>query len=143
MRILIAEDEKQIVDVCEIAIKAAGHNVAMAADGEEAVRIFESEIHSTDTPDTNSSGHAASSVAKIRQVFDLVLLDIGMPKIDGLEAAKRILGMVPFQRVMIMTAFGKEEIAARAAETLSQVEVLQKPFELSELIAAIEKRRLN
>ena len=92
MRILIAEDETIIrLDLREMLEKAGFDVCAEAKDGEEAVTLAR-----TLEP-------------------DLALLDVKMPKLDGIEAARRILEERPIPIVMV-TAYGEAELVSRAVE---------------------------
>ena len=112
MRILVAEDETIIrLDLCEL-LAGAGHEiVAEARDGEEAVALASSE-----TP-------------------DLALLDVKMPKLDGIDAARRILDERPIPIVML-TAYGQDELVSRAVEA-GVFGYLVKPFREQDLLPAI------
>ena len=116
MRILIAEDETIIRLDLRGALEAAGFEVcAEARDGEEAVRL------ATETKP------------------DLAVLDVKMPKLDGIEAARRILDERPIPIVMV-TAYGERELVARAVEA-GVFGYLVKPFRETDLLPAIETAR--
>jgi response regulator NasT len=92
MRILIAEDETIIRMDLRSLLEAAGFEIcAEARDGEEAV-----ELARTEAP-------------------DLAVLDVKMPRLDGIEAARRILDERPIPIVMV-TAYGERELVSRAVE---------------------------
>ena len=92
MRILIAEDETIIRLDLRALLKSAGHEVvAEARDGEEAVAL--------------ARDHEP----------DLIVMDVKMPHLDGIDAARRILEERPVPIVML-TAYGQEELVARAVE---------------------------
>src|SRR5215212_891467 len=112
MRILVAEDETIIrLDLCEL-LAGAGHEiVAEARDGEEAVAL--------------AREHAP----------DLAILDVKMPRLDGIEAARRILDERPIPIVML-TAYGHDELVSRAVEA-GVFGYLVKPFRESDLLPAI------
>ena len=116
MRILIAEDETIIrLDLRELLEKSGFEVVAEASDGEEAVALARSEEP------------------------DLALLDVKMPKLDGIDAARRILDERPIPIVMV-TAYGEQELVARAVEA-GVFGYLVKPFRESDLLPAIETAR--
>ena len=116
MRILIAEDETIIrLDLKALLEKAGFEVVAEARDGEEAVEL-------------------ARSVQP-----DLALLDVKMPKLDGIEAARRILDTCPIPIVMV-TAYGEDDLVARAVEA-GVFGYLVKPFRESDLLPAIRTAR--
>ena len=116
MRILIAEDETIIrLDLREMLEKAGFDVCAEAKDGEEAVTL-------------------ARTVEP-----DLVLLDVKMPKLDGIDAARRILEERPVPIVMV-TAYGEEELVSRAVEA-GVFGYLVKPFRETDLLPAIATAR--
>jgi two-component system, response regulator PdtaR len=116
MRILIAEDETIIrLDLRELLERSGFEVVAEARDGEEAVALARSEAP------------------------DLALLDVKMPKLDGIDAARRILEERPIPIVMV-TAYGEQELVARAVEA-GVFGYLVKPFRETDLLPAIETAR--
>jgi AmiR/NasT family two-component response regulator len=116
MRILIAEDETIIrIDLRELLERAGFDVVAEARDGEEAVALAR-----TAEP-------------------DLALLDVKMPRLDGIEAARRILDERPIP-IVVVTAYGEEELVARAVEA-GVFGYLVKPFRESDLLPAIRTAR--
>jgi response regulator NasT len=116
LRILIAEDETIIRLDLKQLLEAAGFDVcAEARDGEEAVAL-----------------------AAERQP-DLAVLDVKMPRLDGIEAAKRILAERPIPIVML-TAYGERELVSRAVEA-GVFGYLVKPFRESDLLPAIATAR--
>ena len=116
MRILIAEDETIIrLDLRELLEKAGFDVCAEAKDGEEAVAL-------------------ARTIEP-----DLALLDVKMPKLDGIEAARRILDERPIPIVMV-TAYGEEELVSRAVEA-GVFGYLVKPFRETDLLPAIATAR--
>ena len=116
MRILIAEDETIIrLDLRDLLERAGLEVCAEAKDGEEAVELARSE-------------HP-----------DLALLDVKMPRLDGIEAARRILDERPIPIVML-TAYGQDELVARAVEA-GVFGYLVKPFREQDLLPAIHTAR--
>jgi two-component system, response regulator PdtaR len=115
-RILIAEDETLIrLDLRQL-LEGAGFEICgEARDGEEAVEL-----------------------ARSREP-DLALLDVKMPRLDGIEAARRILDERPIPIVMV-TAYGEEELVGRAVEA-GVFGYLVKPFRESDLLPAIATAR--
>src|SRR5687767_15263284 len=97
-------------------LEGAGFEVcAEARDGEEAV-----ELARTEAP-------------------DLAVLDVKMPRLDGIEAARRILDERPIPIVMV-TAYGERELVSRAVE-VGVFGYLVKPFRETDLLPAIETAR--
>jgi AmiR/NasT family two-component response regulator len=116
MRILVAEDETIIrLDLKDLLERAGFEVVAEARDGEEAVEL--------------AREHRP----------DLALMDVKMPRLDGIEAARRILHERPIPIVML-TAYGQEELVTRAAEA-GVFGYLVKPFREQDLLPAIHTAR--
>jgi response regulator NasT len=116
VRILIAEDETIIrLDLRELLERAGFEVCAEARDGEEAVEL-----------------------ARAQQP-DVALLDVKMPRLDGIEAARRILEERPIPIVMV-TAYGEQELVSRAVEA-GVFGYLVKPFRESDLLPAIQTAR--
>jgi len=113
MKILVAEDETIIrLDLRGLLERAGYEVVAEARDGEEAVEL-----------------------AREHQP-DLALLDVKMPRLDGIEAARRMLDERPIPIVML-TAFDQRELVERAAEA-GVYGYLVKPFREQDIVPAIE-----
>ena len=116
MRLLIAEDETIIrLDLRELLERSGFEICAEARDGLEAVELARKELP------------------------DLAILDVKMPEIDGIEAAKRILEERPIPIVML-TAYSQQELIARAVEA-GVYGYLVKPFRETDLLPAIETAR--
>jgi AmiR/NasT family two-component response regulator len=116
VRILVAEDETIIRLDLRKTLEDAGFEVcAEARNGEEAVALAASERP------------------------DLAILDVKMPKLDGIEAARRILGDRPIPIVML-TAYGQDELVSRAVEA-GVFGYLVKPFRETDLLPAIRAAR--
>jgi AmiR/NasT family two-component response regulator len=80
------------------------------------------------------------AIALARELLpDLAIMDVKMPKLDGIEAARRIINERPIPIVML-TAYGQEELVARAAEA-GVFGYLVKPFRESDLLPAIHTAR--
>jgi AmiR/NasT family two-component response regulator len=116
MRILVAEDETIIrLDLRDLLERAGFEVCAEARDGEEAVALARSERP------------------------DLAIMDVKMPRLDGIEAARRILEENPIPIVML-TAYGQEELVSRAVEA-GVFGYLVKPFREQDLLPAIQAAR--
>ena len=116
MRILVAEDETIIrLDLVEMLNRAGLDVCAEARDGEEAVAL--------------AREHAP----------DLAIMDVKMPNLDGIDAARRILDERPIPIVML-TAYGQDELVSRAVEA-GVFGYLVKPFREQDLLPAIQTAR--
>jgi AmiR/NasT family two-component response regulator len=113
MRILVAEDETIIrLDLRGLLERAGYEVVAEARDGEEAIEL--------------AREHEP----------DLALMDVKMPRLDGIEAARRMLEERPIP-IVILTAFDQRELVERAAEA-GVYGYLVKPFREQDVVPAIE-----
>lgn len=116
MRVLVAEDETIIrLDLKDLLERSGFEVCAEARDGEEAVALARSEQP------------------------DIAIMDVKMPRLDGIEAARRILDERPIPIVML-TAYGQEELVARAVEA-GVFGYLVKPFREQDLLPAIRTAR--
>lgn len=111
LKILIAEDEEPIANLMKMNLRRAGYDCVWAADGERAADLMD-------------SGR-----------FDLVLLDIMLPGIDGYELMEyaRTLGLP----VIFLTALGSTENKVKGLR-MGADDYLTKPFEIVELLARVE-----
>jgi two-component system, response regulator PdtaR len=112
LRVVVAEDEGLIrMDVVATLQEAGYQVVGEAADGEEAIKLA-TELEP-----------------------DLVVMDIKMPKLDGISAAEKISELkIP---VVLLTAFSQSDLVARAADAGAMAYVT-KPFKPSDLLPAIQ-----
>lgn len=121
-KILVADDEKSMREFLEIMLRKEGYRVTLASNGEEAVKWAE------------------------REIFDLALLDIRMPKLDGLSALKKIKTLSPETVVVVITAFASADTAIRAMKE-GAYDYITKPFKVDEIKLiirnALEKKNLE
>jgi two-component system response regulator PilR (NtrC family) len=119
-KILIVEDEKSMREVLRILLEGEGHEVTTASDGLEGMSYIEKDI------------------------FDLVITDVKMPRADGFEVLKRIKEISPDTIVVMITAFGNIESAIKAMK-LGAYDYINKPFNIEDIRLrvgkAIEKKR--
>jgi DNA-binding response OmpR family regulator len=112
MRILIVEDDVQLARRIAAAITEMGHDPALIHDGEAAL----SEAAQTS--------------------FDLIILDIGLPHLDGLEVLRRLRSQHITTRVLILTARGEVKDRITGLQ-LGADDYLAKPFAMQELLARV------
>ncbi|UCE86713.1 MAG: sigma-54-dependent Fis family transcriptional regulator [Deltaproteobacteria bacterium] len=115
-RILIVDDDDALRDSLQLVLSAEGYEVLVAADGPSALtRIDESPT-------------------------DVVLCDLRMPGVDGLELIPQLLRRAPGSTVILMSAYGTSELAIEAMQ-LGAYDYLAKPFEPSEVLLTIRKAK--
>jgi DNA-binding NtrC family response regulator len=113
-KILVVDDEKSMCEFMEIMLTREGYDVETACTGEEAVKK------------TVSTG------------YDLVIADMMMPKMSGLELLKEVKGRRPEQDFIVMTAFAGVDTAIEAMKQ-GAVDYITKPFKVDEIKLVIEK----
>ena len=114
-KVLIAEDESAIREIIAITLKRAGYEVTEACDGEEALLLY--------TEHENE--------------FDVVLLDIMMPNIDGLEVCKRLRKISSTVGIIMLTA-KTQEMDKVSGLLMGADDYITKPFSPSELMARVD-----
>jgi CheY-like chemotaxis protein len=108
--LLIVEDDEPVRSLAARALERAGHTVTLAADGEQGLGL----------------------ICKAGGGFDLVVSDIRMPAMDGIEMARSAAQRFPRLRILLMTGYADQR--ERAAELSGIiVGVLQKPFTFGDL----------
>ena len=112
--ILIVDDEPSMRKNMADLLDNEGYKYIEASDGEEAISMVVSKIP------------------------DLVLLDINLPKIDGINALKEIVKHFPQMPVIIFTAFGTSERAISAMKS-GAFDYLEKPFELDDFLITVKR----
>ena len=112
-RILLAEDEEAMRAYLSRALSNAGYRVETVDRGTDAIPLLESED------------------------FDLLLSDIVMPEMDGIELAQRCAEISPRTKVMFITGFAA--VSLRASREQPQAKVLSKPFHLRDLVLEVER----
>jgi two-component system cell cycle response regulator CpdR len=113
IRILLAEDEEAMRTYLARALVNAGYDVVAVDRGTAALPLLESER------------------------FDLLLSDIVMPEMDGIELAQRCAEISPETKVMFITGFAA--VTLKASREAPQAKVLSKPFHLRDLVLEVER----
>jgi two-component system copper resistance phosphate regulon response regulator CusR len=112
MRILVVEDEKRIADFLSRGLESAGYAVDLSADGQHALDL----VHHTE--------------------YDLVILDLGLPDIDGLQVLAKIRNRKSSPPVLILSARDAVEDRVKGLEVGAD-DYLVKPFAFVELLARV------
>ena len=112
-RILLAEDDESLRGFLARALERAGYEVTACADGEEAVAVLGED-------------------------WDLLLTDIVMPGIDGIEVARQAAARHPGLRIMFITGFAAVALAA-TDQAPAGAKVLSKPIHLREIVSEVER----
>ena len=114
MRLLLADDERNIRSVLTDELQHLGHTVVACADGTEALQVLQKET------------------------FDVLLLDLDMPEINGLTVLEKARTLGSDADVIILTGKGTLEAAQRAVH-LGIVEFLTKPYSLTDLESILKR----
>jgi two-component system response regulator HydG len=121
-RILVVDDQKNMRKTLGIMLKGAGFDVITASDGDAAMKLIDEEL------------------------FDVVVTDLKLGQVDGLDVLQYTREKAPLTEVIVMTAFGTVESAVRAMK-LGAYDYIQKPFSEDELLIrlrrALERRQLS
>lgn len=113
IRILLAEDDDSMREYLARALEKVGYAVTSVDRGTMALPLIEQER------------------------FDLLLTDIVMPEMDGIELAQRAGQIAPEMRVMFITGFAA--VALRTGDVQPQAKILSKPFHLRDLVAEVDR----
>jgi CheY-like chemotaxis protein len=118
-RILLAEDDSAMRALVSGDLRRAGYSVVECADGAALLRRLE------------------SASCTQGQGIDVVVADVRMPELTGLEVLERLRHADPFLPYIVVTAFGSAE-TRRVAARLGAMAVLDKPFEIKDLLRLVE-----
>ncbi len=115
-KILLAEDDSSMLRFLAMALKKAGHQVLTASDGTEAMNIIKN--------------------GKSDEI-DLLLTDIVMPGIDGIELSKKATIHNPEIKIMFITGFAAVAMGQTSNNT-GNTKLLSKPFHLNDLVNQVD-----
>jgi CheY-like chemotaxis protein len=134
MKILIAEDNSDIALVYRVALQNRNHHVVITDNGEDCVTIYREELK-----------NVISRMGGLdkQHVFDVVILDYKMPRMNGIEVAKEIIRINPKQRIIIVSAYVRETFFRSVKDLGQHVELVQKPFNIDTLIDRIESKQYH
>ena len=113
-RILIVEDERHLADGLRFNLEADGHDVRIAGDGVEGLEVLRAE----------------------RGAWDVVVLDVMLPRMDGFEVARTLRAESDFVPILMLTARARPEDVLLGFESGAD-DYLPKPFELAILLARV------
>ena len=121
-KILVVDDEQSMREFLDIMLKKEGYKVSLASNGDEVMKYIDKDI------------------------FDLVLLDIRMPKMDGIAVLKKIKSTSPETVVIMITAYASADTAIKAMKE-GAYDYITKPFKVDEIKLiiknALEKKHLQ
>ena len=112
-KILLAEDDTSMREYLQRALQRVGYEVLAVGCGTEAMPHLETDR------------------------FDLLLTDIVMPEMDGIELAQKASAIDPEIRVMFITGFAA--VALQGGRTAPEAKLLSKPFHLKDLVAEVDR----
>ncbi|MCL6677747.1 response regulator [Sphingomonas sp. RG327] len=112
-RILLAEDDTSMREYLQRALQRVGYDVDSVGCGTEAMPLLESDR------------------------YDLLLTDIVMPEMDGIELAQKASAIDPDIRVMFITGFAA--VALQSGRAAPEAKMLSKPFHLKDLVAEVDR----
>jgi CheY-like chemotaxis protein len=113
-RILLADDDQATRDLVRRALEADGHRVELTHDGTEAL----------------------DKLGVAPEAIDVLVSDVHMPGIDGVELARRATKCAPKVRLLLMSGFAEELERAKMIEA-PHLAVIMKPFTLEQMRAAV------
>ncbi|WP_298809360.1 cell cycle two-component system response regulator CpdR [uncultured Sphingomonas sp.] len=113
IKILLAEDDAVMREYLTRALEKSGYSVSAVDCGTAALPLLEQDT------------------------FDLLLTDIVMPEMDGIELAQKASEMVPDLRVMFITGFAA--VTLKAGSAMPHARVLSKPFHLRDLVLEVDR----
>ena len=113
IRIILAEDDESMRHYLARALERVGYAVTPVDRGTAALARIE------------------------RESFDLLLTDIVMPEMDGIELAQKAAVIAPEMRVMFITGFAA--VALKAGKATPDAKILSKPFHLKDLVAEVDR----
>ena len=111
VRVLLVDDDQRLLTVLSDMLRSGGHAVTTAVNGEEALSLFDPQSH------------------------DVVITDLGMPKMNGWEVAERVKTRSPGTRVCLLTGWGEGVVASEASRFVDRV--IAKPISADALLGEL------
>jgi len=125
LKILVAEDSPSIALLYKKSLEKRGHTVIITENGLKCLYQYSDDfkIRGDDKKKTS--------------LYDLVILDHKMPRMEGTDVAKEIIEMNPKQRILFVTGYVKDML--KGVRKIGQkIELLQKPFPVNAMIRQVE-----
>ncbi len=113
-KVLIVDDEATLRNVLSQELESEGYDVLCACDGDEALELLK------------------------KKTFDIILLDIKMPRVSGFEVLKFIKSKMPQVKVIMLTAFADLKNAIESKK-LGAEDFISKPYDLIDLLSTMER----
>jgi DNA-binding NtrC family response regulator len=117
IRILLVDDEEDFVEMLSLRLEAVGHDVTPAYSGKECLETLG------------------------LKTIDVVILDVKMPGMDGIETLKEIKKSFPHVEVIMMTGHGTVETAVEEGKRLGAFDYMLKPADFDELLEKLALAR--
>ncbi len=118
-KVLVVDDEEALRFLLASELEAEAFEVQSAGDGDEAIELVRAKTEQGDR-------------------FDVVLLDIKMPKVDGFEVLKFVKGKVPETKVIMLTAYADVKNAIESLR-LGASDFVSKPYDLDDILTSINR----
>jgi len=127
LKILVVEDSEAIAGFYKDVLESEGHKVSIAVDGKEEIELYENEMSS------QQSGQPP---------FDLIVSDNSMPVLNGIEAATKILEIVPNQKIFFVTA-NKDMVLDKFSADGKNIDVAEKPIKIDLFLKKVNSLAQN
>lgn len=116
--ILLAEDDESMRQFLELALTRAGYKITPCSNGLDAMNLLQEK----------------------GQEFDMLLADIVMPGMDGIELSQKATALLPKLKVMFITGFAAVAMGQRSTANADagHARILSKPFHLNDLVKQVE-----
>ena len=114
LKVLVVDDDPSILEICADALESDGYTVARAADGEQAVRLV--------------AGNG----------FEVILMDVMMPRMDGITACQKIRGNPATAHIRIALMSARGNLNPRNLVLACADAVIAKPFDLDQMLRTIQ-----
>ncbi len=118
-KVLVVDDEDAIRFLLASELEAEAFEVQSAGDGDEAIELIRAKGEQADK-------------------FDIILLDIKMPRVDGFEVLRYVKGSVPETKVIMVTAYADVKNAIESLR-LGASDFVSKPYDLDDILTSINR----